>query len=95
MIDQVYLQKAYLGGIPLGEPYGYLSVEERRGLRRRSIPQKIEHFPLMFELSIYGGGTDCLELFCYLIGNKDLLELPESCYFSLEERKERIFLAAP
>jgi len=95
VIDQVYLQKAYLGGIPFGEPYGYPPVEEGRRFGSGTSSLEMEHFPLMFELSIYGGGTDCPELFCYLIGNKDLLELPESCYCSLEERKERIFLAAP
>ena len=90
MIDQVYLQEAYLGGIPFGEPYGYPPVEEGRRFGSGTSSLEMEYFPLMFEFSVYGSGTDCLELFCDLIGNKDLLELSESCYFSLEERSESL-----
>jgi hypothetical protein len=78
MIDQIYLQKAYLGGIPFSEPYRYLSVKEGGRFGSSTTSLEMEHFPLMFEFSVNGGGTDCLELVSDLIGDEDLLELSES-----------------
>jgi len=78
MIDQIYFQEAHLGGIPFGEPYRYLSVEEGRRFGSNAMSLEMEHFSLMFKLSIYGGRTDSPQFVSCLIGNKDLLQLPES-----------------